>query len=83
MAILSIQMGQAGLAGTIPSIIYINTNDTQATIETAGYLNSAAHNEGFVFEKHQAALVYTTDQGPGWYIIAITGTPGNFVYSLQ
>lgn len=82
MSILNIQVGQAGTAGFVPSIIYINTSDDIATVTTAGYLNSA-HAEGFVFNKTQAALVYTADQGVVWCRVVVTGTPGNFVYSLD
>lgn len=39
MAILNYQVGQAGLSGVFPSISYLNTDDTIATVTTAGYLN--------------------------------------------
>ncbi len=43
MTIKNIQIGQAGLSGTLPQWIYINTTDSLATVTTSGYLNGAAH----------------------------------------
>ena len=43
MTIKNIQIGQAGLSGTLPQWIYINTTDNLETVTTAGYLNGAAH----------------------------------------
>ena len=73
MAILQIQTSQVGLVGVLPVFIYINTNDTQSTVLTAGYLNSAA-SQGYIFNNHQMALVYTTDMGPGLYQISVSGS---------
>lgn len=77
MAILQIQTSQTGLVGVLPVFIYINTNDTQSTVLTAGYLNSAA-SQGYIFNNHQMALVYTTDMGPGLYQVSVSGS----TYSL-
>ena len=72
MAILGIQTAQpTGLASVTPSVVYILTNDTYATVTTTGYLNNAKQ-EGFTFNNQQMALVYTTDDGPVWLKVAIT-----------
>lgn len=57
MGILSFQNGQAGLAGSPTSFIYIDTNNTLAEVLQPGYLNSFASE---VSDK-QCAIVYTTD----------------------
>ncbi len=72
MAILGIQVAQpTGLASVNPSVIYILTNDTYATVTTTGYLNQAKQ-EGFTFANTQMALVYTSDEGPVWTKVVIT-----------
>lgn len=72
MAILGIQTAQpTGLASVNPSIIYILTSDTYATVTATGYLNNAKQ-EGFTFSNNQMALVYTTDDGPVWLKVVIT-----------
>lgn len=72
MAILSIQTAQpTGLASVNPSVIYISTNDTFATVTATGYLTNAKQ-EGFSFAESQMALVDTTDDGPVWLQVAIT-----------
>ena len=72
MAILGIQTAQpAGLASVTPSIIYVLTNDTYATVTTSGYLTNAKQ-EGFTFSNQQMALVYTTDSGPAWLSVEVT-----------
>lgn len=72
MSILSIQTAQpTGLASVTPSVIYILTSDTFATVTTTGYLTQQQA-QGFTFDNHQMALVYTTDQGPIWLRVVIT-----------
>lgn len=72
MAILGITSTQpAGLTSVIPSVIYLQTSDTYATVTTTGYLTQAKQ-EGFSFSNTQMALVYTTDDGPVWLQVAIT-----------
>lgn len=72
MAILGIQTAQpTGLASVNPSIIYILTSDTFATVTATGYLNNVKQ-EGFTFSNQQMALVYTTDDGPVWLRVVIT-----------
>jgi len=56
---------------TLPSIIYILTNDTYATVTATGYLTGTKQ-EGFTYSNNQMALVYTTDDGPVWLKVVIT-----------
>lgn len=72
MGILNIQVSQAGIVGTLPTPIYINTNDTYATVTATGYLNEA-HQLGTAFSNEQMALVYTSDEGPVWLKVVISG----------
>src|SRR3990167_7878489 len=58
MAILNIQIGEVGLTGVKPRVIYIDTNDTLATVVTAGYLNNAKQ-QGYAFSEYDMALVST------------------------
>jgi len=78
MGILNIQVSQAGLVGTLPTPIYINTNDTYATVTATGYLNGA-HQLGQAFSDEQMALVYTSNEGPVWLKVTVSGTD----YSLE
>ncbi len=72
MAILGLQAAQpTGLASVTPSVVYILTNDTYATVTATGYLNNAKQ-EGFTFNNQQMALVYTSDDGPVWLKVVIT-----------
>jgi hypothetical protein len=82
MSIINIQTapptGQAAVTSqvsltqsTLPSLIYIQTTDTYATVTTTGYLTGFKQ-EGFTFSNNQMALVYTTDDGPIWLQVAIT-----------
>ena len=60
MSIKSIQVGQPGNAQTIsPQWIYIETNDTLATVTTAGYLNGAASEYINMFTPRMMALIGT------------------------
>ena len=85
MAILSIDSIQPpGLASVNPSVIYILTNDTFATVTATGYL-TASKQQGFTFSDTQMALVYATDTGPVWLKVVITysgSTVLNTVVSL-
>ena len=82
MAIINIQTappaGQAAVTSqvsltqsTLPSLIYIQTTDTFATVTTTGYLTTFKQ-EGFTFSNNQMALVYTTDEKTVWLQVAIT-----------
>lgn len=82
MAILNVLTSQTGLIGVTPSPVYINTNDTIATVTTAGYLNKAVA-EGFSFSNFNIALVYTTDGLCGWYQISISGTNTSLISTVS
>lgn len=58
MAILNIVSYPPGVVGVNPSIVYIETNDTLATVLTAGYLNKAVQ-QGFTFSESMMACVST------------------------
>lgn len=69
---------------TLPSLIYILTNDTFAGVTATGYLTHLQA-QGYTFSNEQMALVYTTDQGPIWLRVVITysgATVLNTVVSL-
>lgn len=83
MPIKSIQIGQAGVSNNTPSWVYIETNDTIATVTTAGYLNGAAHEFINSLLPNMMALVSTrTSQSigvpPVLYILQIQITNGVF-----
>lgn len=59
MSVLSWTTEVTGLEGVTPKIIYIETNDTYATITTAGYLNPSV-DAGMEFTNHAMALVLST-----------------------
>lgn len=77
MAILNIVTSQTGLVGTLPSLAYLDTSDTEATVLTAGYLNHAVE-QGTQFSLPCLAAI-TTRATPnavpsvGWYRITHTG----------
>lgn len=73
MGVLNIQISQAGLSSVVPGFIYINTNDTFATVTTANYLNNVA-SEGFSFSNNQMALVQTTDDGVVLLQVSVSGS---------
>lgn len=56
MAILNVVTSVTGLVGVNPRVVYIETNDTLATVTTAGYLNAAQAN-GASFKESDMALV--------------------------
>lgn len=76
MAVLSITQGVTGLSGVNPSMIFVDTNDVNASVTVAGYLNSAALVEGVQLNNKTAALVYTTDLKSKWYTVTINPTTG-------
>lgn len=76
MPILNIQISQAGLTGVNPRIVYIQTNDTEATVLTAGYLTQAVQ-QGFAFQQGDMALVWTAttpnaQPDAGWYEVVVS-----------
>ncbi len=77
MAILKILNAQTGLVGVLPSLAYIYTNDSEATILTAGYLNHEVQ-QGFQFSMPCIAAVSTKETPTsqpkvGWYQVAHVG----------
>lgn len=72
MAILSIISNPPGVVDIVPSLIYINTNDSMATVLTTGYLNNAAKAFGISFTNSQMAITYTTD-GPALLEVHVSG----------
>lgn len=59
MPILQITTTQMGQEGVNPKIIYIDTNDTLATVLTAGYLNNVANEQHIPLSQKDLALVTT------------------------
>lgn len=85
MTIKSIQVSQAGVVGPLPQWVYIETNDTYATVTTAGYLSGAAHSFVDAFRTNMMALVSTkTSQNigvqPVLYLLQLQNNNG--VWSL-
>ena len=72
MSLLSVTPLQpAGLTSVNPSIIYVLTSDTYATVTATGYLTASAQ-LGNTYNNEQMAIVYTTDNGPVWLKVVIT-----------
>ena len=83
--ILSITSDATGSSSVVPSICRIDTNDSIATVTTAGYLNHASAEHIAAFNNRTIALVTTVNAGvasANWYQVSVTGTPGAYVYSL-
>jgi hypothetical protein len=78
MSIKSIFTNPIGQAGILPTMVFINTDDTQAEVLVTGYLSSWVQDGLVALSSYQLALVNTTDMGPSWYNIVIQ----NDVYSL-
>jgi len=57
MSILNFQLGQVGEEGIEPRFIFFNTNDTVATVTTAGYLNKFVEQGNKVSETDMAVVV--------------------------
>ncbi len=71
MSIISVITSQAGTVGVLPSIAYINTTDSVATVTTTGYLNKEVAN-GIQFSLPCIAVVSTKESPSsvpqvGWY----------------
>ncbi len=79
MGIKTIFTNPIGQAGILPTMVFINTEDTQAEVLVTGYLSSWVATGLVALSSYQLALVNTTDKGPGWYNIIINGE----VYSLE
>ena len=64
MAVISWTTEVTGFEGIVPKLLYIETNDTFATITTAGYLNPSVE-MGMEFTNEAMALDMSTT-GPLW-----------------
>lgn len=78
MPIKNIQAGQTGLVGVLPSIAYIDTDDSIATVTTTGYLNHEVAN-GLQFSLPCIAAVITratpsSAPAVGWYQVVHVGS---------
>ena len=74
MAILRIVLDSIGAVGEQPSILRILTDDTIATVLTAGYLSKYGNWTGIEFSNFQGAFVYTTDGHTNFYQVDVTST---------
>lgn len=77
MGIINVTPGQTGLVSVLPSIAYINTDDTVAEVTTAGYLNKEVAN-GLQFNLPCIAAVSTKATPTavpqvGWYEVQHIG----------
>ena len=61
MAILCINTNSPGMTAVTPRFIYIDTNDTVATVTTVGYLNDSVKKFGIQLNEHDLAVVSTRD----------------------
>lgn len=78
MPILNVQTSVTGLSGTVPSFIYLETNDTVAAVQATGYLNNLK-NEGYAVGPTQLALIQTSDAGVTLLRVAVSGGNTNLV----
>lgn len=83
MPIQTIITSQSGLVGTLPSLAYINTNDTVSTVTMTGYL-TAEVNAGAIFTMPCMALVSTQTtlraaQDVGWYEVQRVGAEWSLI----
>lgn len=75
MAILNIQISQAGIDGLIPKFVYIQTNDSLATVTTVGYLNQAVQ-QGYQFLPTDLAFVSLNNAPTA--LLAVVYSNGNW-----
>jgi len=94
MPIISVTNNPTGLIGVSPNLVFIDTNDSPATVTGSGYLTNVIKEGILTINTNESvsggslhitcsniALVNTTS-GPIWYAISISGTSPNFIYSL-
>jgi len=74
--IIDYEVGVTGLAGVQPTFVYINTNDTLATITVPGYLTALVEQNPGEFSVKLAALVATSDYGS--VVLQISSTNGEW-----
>jgi hypothetical protein len=60
MAILNFLLNAIGNTGNVPRFVFLNTNDTVATVSTAGYLNHFVSQGNQLFETDMAVVVTRT-----------------------
>lgn len=93
MPILNVEVSQTGTVGFVPSLIYINTNDTLVEVTATGYLNQVVA-QGIPLSESNMALVSTktspsaastqvawlevSKSGQDWSLVS-TGSPGSVV----
>jgi len=77
MAVLSWTTEVTGFEGIVPKLLYIETNDTFATITTSGYLNPSVE-AGMEFTNEAMALVMSTT-GPLWLQTSLVGANHSLV----
>lgn len=83
MGIINVTPGQTGLVGVLPSVAYINTDDTIAEVTATGYLNKEVAN-GLQISLPCIAAVSTkatptSAAQVGWYQISHIGTNWSLV----
>lgn len=83
MGIINVTPGQVGLVGVLPSVAYINTDDTIAEVTTTGYLNKEVAN-GLQFSLPCIAVVSTKATPTsmpqvGWYQVSHVGSNWSLV----
>ncbi len=73
-----------GMTQQSPTIAYINTNDSLATVLVSGYLNDSVQAFGVTYNNYQMALVHVTDNGGEqvWLSVYVTTSGSSHVYSL-
>lgn len=89
MPILNIVTQLSGTTGVLPSIAYISTNDTEAQVLTAGYLNQAVQSGLAAFTLPCMSCVSTvasagSQPDVGWYEVSYSasGNPVTATWSL-
>ena len=71
-----------GMTQQLPTVVYIETTDTLATVLTSGYLNESQQRFQVAYNNYQMALVYTTDNKDVWLRVSVTTSAGINTYSL-
>lgn len=78
MAILYSKQLYIGVSAAPVQQLLFDTNDTQATVLTTGYLSKNCVDSGIKFTNKQIAFVYTTDKGMGTYKIVVADGVASF-----
>lgn len=92
MSVLNVQWPQTGQvpnttttssATSLPSVMFIQTNDLLDDVLVSNYLNTSRLLFGNIYSNSQMALVYTTDSGCVWLRVVVAGNGTSTTYSLQ